>query len=100
MLLQMKDSNESVFRDTSSAGMSTSTKSFFYAGYSAEELESCELNRVTTKEMEKDKSRLSYFLLLLHGLRVLFTKTLVFNVLFTIRALLASRSLPPQQRHL
>ncbi|XP_078143946.1 uncharacterized protein trdc [Centroberyx gerrardi] len=40
------------------------------------------------EDLQPDNSKFNFSLLVMNGLRVLFTKTLVFNMMFTIKALL------------
>uniref|UniRef100_UPI003AB06293 uncharacterized protein trdc n=1 Tax=Centroberyx gerrardi TaxID=166262 RepID=UPI003AB06293 len=107
MVLELRDNKPSITRSTSTAALSRTTKSYVYAGFFNERIKSCELNGVVTQDededededtavtpaeepedLQPDNSKFNFSLLVMNGLRVLFTKTLVFNMMFTIKALL------------
>lgn len=80
----------------SNAVLSTKTKSYYFVGFSNETIHSCELLGVSTNNETDDacssvypeKAKLNFYLLVMNGVRVLFTKTLAFNTILTIRGLL------------
>ncbi|XP_069575346.1 uncharacterized protein trdc isoform X1 [Brachyistius frenatus] len=101
--------------NTSSAVLSKKKKTYFYAAFFDDTINSCELHGSSTKnqidapclnvnqtnEPQKverctdescsnfypENAKLNFFLLVMNGVRVVFTKTLVFNTILTIRAL-------------
>ncbi|XP_028988197.1 uncharacterized protein LOC114844776 [Betta splendens] len=104
-----------VILSTESAVLSSRSKSYFFAGFTNEKIDSCRLNNTEEKTGEKnqpvpcptveptqpepnatdtepdhnaERSRLNFFLLLMNGVRLVFTKTLAFNTILTIRAVM------------
>ncbi|XP_041805683.1 uncharacterized protein LOC121615401 isoform X2 [Chelmon rostratus] len=99
MVLNMKDRQVNV--STSNAVLSRTTKSYFYAGFTSETIYSCELHNTRTDndnvhhdavdlpaEPRPEAAKLNFFLLVMNGVRVIFIKTLAFNTILTIRAVL------------
>lgn len=80
----------------SKAVLSTKTKTYYFVGFSNQTIHSCELQGVSTNNEADDacssvypeKAKLNFYLLVMNGVRVLFTKTLAFNTILTIRGLL------------
>lgn len=93
--LNVKDRQVTV--NTSSAVASNTTKSYYYAGFSNETIYSCELRNTSSNndhvdlcaDLHPEKARLNFYLLMMNGIRVLFTKALAFSTIFTIRAVLS-----------
>ncbi|KAK2822906.1 hypothetical protein Q5P01_022971 [Channa striata] len=113
MVLRVDDSSDPITQETTNAVLHTKMKTYFYAGFTSKTLESCELhNTKAQREPEKapcptetsaqspaqetetlvgvypEQAKENHFLLLMNGIRVVFTKTLAFNTLLTIRSLL------------
>ncbi|KAG7222904.1 hypothetical protein INR49_027222 [Caranx melampygus] len=115
MVLRVKNSSDPM--STSTAVLSRTQKTYFFTGFSNTTLDSCELQgTVKTREEENQKceetktedpsppeekpvevgcedlhpegARLNFYLLLLNSVRVVFTKTVAFSTMVTIRALL------------
>ncbi|XP_029381578.1 uncharacterized protein LOC115058366 [Echeneis naucrates] len=87
--------NGSVSLNTSRAVLSREEKSFFFAGLINETIYSCELHGASADNEDIDRcdnfpegARLNFYLLLMNGIRLVFTKTLAFNTVLTIRAVL------------
>ncbi|KAM8727653.1 uncharacterized protein trdc [Acanthopagrus schlegelii] len=82
--------------NTSDAVISEKEKGYFYAGFSNETIYSCEINGMSTNnenvdlcaDLHPEKAKLNLYLLLMNGVRVVFTKVLAFSTIFTIRAVL------------
>ncbi|CAK6980776.1 uncharacterized protein LOC121193520%2C partial, partial [Scomber scombrus] len=92
--------------NTSNAVISVRSKKYYHASFINRTILSCEMYRTDetgTKTNETatsanndnldlcvdfhpEKAKLNYFLLVMNGVRVVFTKTLAFNTLLTIRA--------------
>ncbi|XP_078028942.1 uncharacterized protein trdc isoform X2 [Epinephelus lanceolatus] len=81
---------------TSEAVLSTTQKTYYYAAFTNQTLHSCELHGTLGKkeiiepcaDIHPERAKLNYFLLVMHAVRVVFTKTLAFNTILTIRAVL------------
>ncbi|XP_078028941.1 uncharacterized protein trdc isoform X1 [Epinephelus lanceolatus] len=102
---------------TSEAVLSTTQKTYYYAAFTNQTLHSCELHGTLGKKeiiepcadihpgeptnapehesqtliqtgSSTERAKLNYFLLVMHAVRVVFTKTLAFNTILTIRAVL------------
>ncbi|KAM4552579.1 uncharacterized protein trdc [Odontesthes bonariensis] len=81
---------------TTTAVMSTVTKSYYFAGFSNKTIHSCEMRGASTSNEADDlcegiypeKARLNFYLLLMNSVRVVFTKCLAFNTILTIRVML------------
>lgn len=81
---------------TSNAVLSKNTSTYFYAGFTNRTIYSCELNDTQSNndnidlcaDLHPEKAKLNFFLLVMNGLRIVFTKTLALNTLLTIRTLL------------
>ncbi|XP_071348607.1 uncharacterized protein [Trachinotus anak] len=115
MVLKVQNSSDT--RSTGGAALSLKEKTYFFAGFSSERIDSCELHKTVAQRKEPDlshckkpddsippsppaetdkdcgdlrpeKARLNFYLLVMNGVRVLFTKTLAFNTILTIRAVL------------
>lgn len=82
--------------NTSKAVLSSKTKTYYFIGFSNETIHSCELQGASSSNEADDhctsiypeKAKLNFFLLVMNGVRVLFTKTLAFNTILTIRGLI------------
>ncbi|XP_035489227.2 uncharacterized protein LOC118310409, partial [Scophthalmus maximus] len=118
MVLNLAD--RSVPRSTSSAALFRRDQTFFFAGFSNETIRSCDLLNTTARNQQIPSSvdssddsqpvdssddsqpvdssddsqpenvRLNSYLLLLNAARVVFTKTVAFSTVLTVRALLPS----------
>lgn len=94
MILNVRGGPVSV--NTSNAVLSTKTKTYYFVGFSNETIHSCELLGASSNNEADDacssvypeKAKLNFYLLVMNGVRVLFTKTLAFNTILTIRGLL------------
>ncbi|XP_042371987.1 uncharacterized protein LOC121965946, partial [Plectropomus leopardus] len=94
LVLNLRDGPVNV--STSNAVLSTKKKTYFYATFTNQTLHSCELystpgnNEIIDlcADVHPDKSKVNFFLLVMNGVRVVFTKTLALNTLLTIRAVL------------
>ncbi|XP_073346589.1 uncharacterized protein trdc, partial [Pagrus major] len=81
---------------TSDAVISQTEKTYFYAGFTNETIFSCEINGTSSNndnvdlcaDLHPEKAKLNLYLLLMNGVRVVFTKVLAFSTIFTIRAVL------------
>ncbi|KAK2822905.1 hypothetical protein Q5P01_022970 [Channa striata] len=70
--------------------------SYAYVGFSNETIFSCEINDTFSNneiidrcaDIHPEKADLNFFLLLMNGLRVVFTKAVAFNTILTVRTLL------------
>ncbi|KAG7240201.1 hypothetical protein INR49_027208 [Caranx melampygus] len=88
--------NGSVPLNISKAMVSKEQKTYFYAGFSDQTMLSCELNASTSNDdnvgrcadLHPEGARLNFYLLLLNSVRVVFTKTVAFSTMVTIRAML------------
>nr|XP_013876337.1 PREDICTED: uncharacterized protein LOC106526304 [Austrofundulus limnaeus] len=73
---------------------STETKSYYSVAFSNETIHSCEMNGAFSNNEADDaceniypeKARLNFYLLLMNGVRVVFTKAVAFSTILTIRA--------------
>lgn len=82
--------------NTSNAVISEEEKGYYYAGFANETIYSCELNGTSSNnenidlcaDLHPEKAKLNLYLLLMNGVRVVFTKVLAFSTIFTIRAVL------------
>ncbi|KAF3698523.1 hypothetical protein EXN66_Car014209 [Channa argus] len=115
MVVNVKNRSEPIRLKTNNAALHVKSKTYFYAGFIKETIESCELhNTEAQREIKKEvhcetketsneipaqetqtivdifpeQAKENHFLLLMNGIRVVFTKTLAFNMLLTIRNLL------------
>ncbi|XP_030606938.1 immunoglobulin kappa light chain-like [Archocentrus centrarchus] len=94
MIMNVKGGPVSV--NISNAVLSPKTKTYYFIGFSNETIHSCELQRVSSSNEADDhctsiypeKAKLNFYLLVMNGVRVLFTKTLAFNTILTIRGLI------------
>ncbi|GLD72811.1 uncharacterized protein AKAME5_002413600 [Lates japonicus] len=116
MVLNFHNSSQTV--STSEAVLSLKEKSYFFAGFNTNTIKSCELlgesaqrkepepeipcksrdhDDQTPRQVEPDepcvdlhpeKSKLNFYLVVMNAVRVVFIKTLAFNTIFTIRAVL------------
>ncbi|XP_078028943.1 uncharacterized protein LOC144464975 [Epinephelus lanceolatus] len=81
---------------TSEAVLSTTQKTYYYAAFTNQTLHSCELHGTPGNneiielcaDIHPERAKLNYFLLVMNAVRVVFTKTLAFNTILTIRAVL------------
>ncbi|XP_070774772.1 uncharacterized protein trdc, partial [Enoplosus armatus] len=82
--------------NTSKAVLSQKEKTYVYAGFTNQTIYSCELHNTSANndnvdncaDLHPEKAKLNFYLLLMNGLRVVFTKALAFNTILTIRAAL------------
>ncbi|XP_074544222.1 uncharacterized protein trdc [Halichoeres trimaculatus] len=93
MVLNQKDGP--VTMTTANAVLSTSQKTYVYAGFSNRTIYSCEINGTSGNyiadlcaDLHPENARLNFYLLLMNGIRVVFTKAVAFSTLLTIRAVL------------
>ncbi|XP_040911796.1 uncharacterized protein LOC121193520, partial [Toxotes jaculatrix] len=94
MILNVQNGSESL--NTSSAALSRNLNTYFYAGFSNETIYSCEMHKAFTNnknmdlcaDLRPEKAKLNFYLLVMNGVRVVFTKALAFSTILTIRALL------------
>lgn len=105
-----------VARDTERAKMAATQRSYFLAEFSEQRIQMCQLDGQEATRQEEllcptaapattptdlpeesadvctdlhpEKAKLNFLLLLMNGVRVIFTKTLAFSTLLTLRALL------------
>ncbi|KAM4605742.1 uncharacterized protein trdc isoform 1-T2 [Polymixia lowei] len=114
MTLTLTDDTSPVTLNTNTAALSPKTNSYYFAGFSKDNIESCEMNGITVQQdtataapttvapvavlceedpasyntIQTDNTKFNFSLLVVTGLRVLFTKTLAFNMILTIKALI------------
>ncbi|CAJ1073102.1 uncharacterized protein LOC121615401 isoform X2 [Xyrichtys novacula] len=94
--MDLNEKDGQVSMNTTSAPMSTKDGTHSYVGFSNKTLLSCELHGASANnyhvercaDHHPEKAKLSFHMLVLNGVRVVFTKTLAFSTLFTIRAVL------------
>ncbi|KAM9349468.1 uncharacterized protein trdc [Symphorus nematophorus] len=95
VVLNVKDRQVSV--NTSAAAVSNDTKSYYYAAFINETIYSCELHNTSSNndnvglcdDLHPEKAKLNFYLLMMNGIRVVFTKGLAFCTILTIRAVLS-----------
>ncbi|XP_078101280.1 uncharacterized protein trdc [Sander vitreus] len=95
MVLNQKDGPVTI--NPSGAPLSqTQNRNYVFAGFTNRSIYSCEMhgtlenndNLDMCANFHPEKARLNFYLLMMNGVRVVFTKTLAFNTILTIRALL------------
>lgn len=94
MDLNVKDGKVSM--NTTSATVSPKDDAYVYAGFTNQTIYSCELNGTSSNndnvglcaDLHPEKAKPNFYLLIMNGLRVLFTKSLAFSTILTIRAAL------------
>ncbi|KAF1383160.1 hypothetical protein PFLUV_G00128420 [Perca fluviatilis] len=96
MVLNQKD-GPVIINTTSSAPLSKKkNRNYVFAGFTNRSIYSCEMqgmgenndNRELCADFHPEKAKLNFYLLVMNGVRVVFTKTLAFNTILTIRAVL------------
>ncbi|TDH06378.1 hypothetical protein EPR50_G00132720 [Perca flavescens] len=95
MVLNQKDGPVTI--STTNAPLSkTQNRNYVFAGFTNRSIYSCEMkgtaenndNRELCADFHPEKAKLNFYLLVMNGVRVVFTKTLAFNTILTIRSVL------------
>lgn len=81
-----KTSNKSSPADKSSPANNTSSSNNDTSNLYHQSTNNCNLD--LCKDVHPEKARLNFFLLVMNGVRVIFTKTVAFSTLLTIRAVM------------
>lgn len=95
IVMNVRDRQISV--TTSNAVLSPTQNTYYYAAFTNQTIYSCEMSNSSSNndhfdlcaDLHPEKAKLNYYLMVMNGVRVVFTKTLAFNTILTIRAMLA-----------
>ncbi|XP_070397955.1 uncharacterized protein trdc [Nothobranchius furzeri] len=95
--LVLNTNNGPVNVKTGDAVLSTETSTYYYAAFSNSTIHSCSLNGTgSNNEADGDceniypeKAKQNFYLLMMNGVRVIFTKAVAFSTVLTIRTLIS-----------